>query len=63
MNSIVYNTDAKVYNNVGNTKQSGSTSFSNVSPKISRRFTQVAAIGKTKNYSRVELLQSIFRGV
>jgi hypothetical protein len=38
------------------------TAFNMFKPRPSAAFTQVMALGKTRNYSRVEKLHSIFRG-
>jgi hypothetical protein len=57
----IYNVTC-VNKGVGETNPIAHASFNYVNLKISQRFTCVAASGKTKNYSRVELLQSIFRG-
>jgi len=60
MNSLLYNTDGNVFNIFGLEKQPVSTSFNKFNKRVSSRFTQVAALGKVKNYSRVEMLHSIF---
>lgn len=39
-----------------------STSFNKFNKRVSSGFVQVAALGKTKNYSRREILESFFRG-
>lgn len=51
------------YKGIADTKPTVSNVFSNVNPRFSRRFTIVTALGKTRNYSRVEVLDSFFRRV
>lgn len=58
----VFNTNYAVceYKPFGLKKQPVSTSFNKFNKRVSSRFTQVAALGKIRNYSRVEMLHSIF---
>jgi hypothetical protein len=55
--------NANVFNDFGTSKQDALTIFNRPSPRISKRFTVVEALGKVRNYSRIELLTSFFRGV
>lgn len=59
---IVYNTNYAVneYKPFGERIRNVSTSFNKFNKRVSHSFTQVAAVGQTRNYSRVELLHSIF---
>ena len=63
MEPLVYNIYGKLFNTFADfakTEQPVSTSFNKFNKRVSSRFTQVAALGKVKNYSRVEMLHSIF---
>jgi hypothetical protein len=60
MESLVYNTDGNVFNTFGLKKQPVSTSFNRFNKRVSSRFTQVTAVGQIREYSRLELLHSIF---
>lgn len=57
--TTIYNV-ACINKGIGEINPIAHASFNHVNPKISQRFTIVAALGKTKNYSRVELLRSFF---
>lgn len=61
--------DFKVFNTIyavneykpfGECIRNVSTSFDRFNRRVSSGFTQVAAVGQTREYSRVELLHSIF---
>jgi hypothetical protein len=63
MESLVYDINGKLFNTFADfakTEQPVSTSFNKFNKCESSRFTQVAALGKLRNYSRVEMLHSIF---
>jgi hypothetical protein len=63
MKSSIYNIDSNVFNTFANSikrNQLTAASFNYVNRRVSRRFTQVGALGKIRNYSRVEMLSSFF---
>lgn len=61
MTLITYISVDIIFNNFGTVEQAAPTVFSNVNPRKSQKFTQVAALGKIKEYSRIEPLHSFFR--
>jgi hypothetical protein len=63
MELITFISVDNVFNNFGTSKQDAVTIFNKVKPRMSQRFTQVAALGKVRNYSRIELLHSFLRRV
>jgi hypothetical protein len=66
MNNVkVYNTIYAVneYITFGVEEQPVPTSFNRFNKRVSRGFTCVAALGKIRNYSRVERLNSFFTGM
>jgi hypothetical protein len=58
----VYNTNYAVneYKPFGERIRNVSTSFNRFNKRVSRSFTVVAAVGQIREYSRVELLHSLF---
>ena len=59
MELIVYNINSEVYKPNAN----ACARFSRFNPRTSRNFTYVAAIGKSKNYSRLMAVSSAFGGI
>lgn len=62
MDLYTYKSVDIVFNTFANKNQKVGTVLESASVRNNAHFIYVAALGKTKNYSRVEMLHSFFRG-